>query len=127
MHILVTESRAGRSTRLVAQLRELGCRVSTCHDGPTVCRAVAPGGACPLDGADPAGVVVDVRVGDGELTAREYGAVCGVRARRQVVFVDADEDRAASVPTGMNPHMTAVRVPALVRACADALNAERAG
>lgn len=125
MHILVTESKVGASDRLAHRLRELGCRVSTCHDGLTACRAVAPGGGCPLDGADPAGVVVDVRDGDGDLTAREFGAVCGVRARRQVVFVDVDEDRAGSVPTGMNPHMAAVHVPALLRACADALETER--
>ena len=70
---------------------------------------------------------MDVRDGDGELTAREFGVVCGIRARRQVVFVDADEDRAATVPDGLNPHMAAVRMPALVQACADALNTERAG
>ena len=127
MHLLVTESRAGCSARLVARLRELGCRVSTCHDSPTACRAVTPGGGCPLDGMDPAGIVVDVRDGDGELTAREFGVVCGVRARRQVVFVDVDEDRQAAVPRGMNPHMTCVHMAALVRACADALNTERAG
>jgi hypothetical protein len=50
-----------------------------------------------------------------------------VRARRQVVFVNVDEDRPAAVPPGMNPHMTAVRTPALVRACADALSTERVG
>jgi hypothetical protein len=127
MHILVTESRAGCSTRLVAQLRELGCRVSTCHDRGSVCVAIAPGGGCPLDGAEPVGAVVDVHGDDAELTAREYGAVCGVRARRQVVFVDVDEDRRPAVPRGMNPHMAAVRMPALVQACADALNTERAG
>ena len=127
MHVLVTEARPGSSARLVRRLRKQGCEVSTCHDGPTVCRAVAPGGGCPLDGFGPAGVVVDVRDGDGELTAREFGVVCGIRARRQVVFVDADEDRAATVPDGLNPHMAAVRMPALVQACADALNTERAG
>jgi hypothetical protein len=126
VHVLVTESKAGASDRLVSRLRELGCRVSTCHDGLTACRAVAPGGGCPLDGLDPAGVVVDVRDGGGDLTAREFGAVCGVRARRQVVFVDVDEDKAASVPTGMNPHMAAVHMPALVQACADAVHAEQA-
>nr|WP_052393787.1 hypothetical protein [Kutzneria sp. 744] len=125
MHILVTESAPGASRRLVGRLRELGCRVSACHDSSTVCRAVAPGGGCPLDGAEPAGIVVDVRDGAGELTAREYGVVCGVRARRQVVFVDVDEDRRAAVPTGMNPHMTAVQMPALVQACADALRTEQ--
>ena len=127
MHVLVTETRPGGATRLVARLRELGCRVSTCHDNGTVCVAVAPGGGCPLDGRDPAGVVVDVRADDAELTAREYGAVCGVRARRQVVFVHEDPERQPAIPRGMNPHMAAVRAPALVQACADALNTERAG
>lgn len=127
MHVLVTEAKPGSSARLVARLRELGCKVSSCHDSPTACRAVAPGGGCPLDGADPAGVVVDVRSGDGELTAREFGVVCGVRARRQVVFVDADENLEPLIPRGMNPHMTAVRISALMRACADALHTERAG
>jgi hypothetical protein len=124
---LVTESRAGCSARLVSELRELGCRVSTCHDAATVCMAVALGGGCPLDGAEPASVVVDVRADDAELTAREYGAVCGVRARRQVVFVGVEDDRRPAVPRGMNPHMAAVQMPALVQACADTLNTERAG
>lgn len=124
MHVLVTESRPGCSTRLGAQLRELGCRVSTCHRGGTVCAAVAPGGGCPLDSVNPAGVVVDVRTDDPEFAAREYGVVCGVRARRQVVFVHEDPERQPAIPRGMNPHMAAVRMPALVQACADALRTE---
>ena len=49
MHVLVTEARFGDSDRLVARLRELGIRVTGCHDRVQQCRALVPGQRCPVD------------------------------------------------------------------------------
>ncbi|HET8643542.1 MAG TPA: hypothetical protein VFM37_16520 [Pseudonocardiaceae bacterium] len=102
MHVLVTEAQFGNAERIVRRLREQGVRVSTCHDRVGYCRVLAPGGRCPLDDfTDPVDLVVDVRgVGD-ELTAREYGVACAVRAMRDVVVVPVEPGLPATVPAGL--------------------------
>ena len=123
MHVLVTEQNPGQSADLVRRLRFLGCTVSTCHDGSTdICKGVVPGG-CPLEGRRPADLVVDVR-GERELTAREYGAVCGVRAGLPVALTGLDWLDKPPVPDGLRHHVTAIRSNALLVGCVDALRDE---
>jgi len=124
MHVLVTEQNAGQGKDLALRLRYLGCRVSTCHDGSTdVCKGVVPGG-CPLEGRQPADMVVDVR-GGREFTAREYGAVCGLRAGLPVVLTGLDWLDKPPVPDGLLHHVSAVRSNALLVGCIDALRDEK--
>ncbi|MGH3994791.1 MAG: hypothetical protein ACRDSN_20305 [Pseudonocardiaceae bacterium] len=102
MHVLVTEAHFGDSDRLVRQLRGLGMRVSTCHERVGYCRVLGPGGRCPLDDlTGPPDVVVDVRGTGNELTAREYGAVCAVRAMRPVWVVSADPELPVEIPAAL--------------------------
>lgn len=102
MHILVTESRFGDADRLIERLRATGVRVTRCHDEVGECRVLAPGGRCPLDDlTDTAQVVVDVRGAGEEITAREYGVVCGVRAMRPVWLVGVDPEVPVVVPAGL--------------------------
>jgi hypothetical protein len=102
MHVLVTEARFGDADRLARRLREAGARVSMCHDRAGYCRVLRPGGRCPLDAiTDPADLVVDVRGAGEDLTVREYGVVCAVRAMRDVVVVPADPGIPVVVPAGL--------------------------
>lgn len=121
MHTLVTESSFGESTRIVASLRALGCRVSTCHSTVGICRAFAPGDRCPLDGGRPVDLVVDVRDQSAQLTAREYGVVCGTRARLPVVLVSDDPEVPVLVPAGLESRVTSTSADGLLSACGQAV------
>lgn len=102
MHVLVTESHFGEADRLVERLDAIGVQVSRCHDEVGECRVLAPGGHCPLDTlTNPAELVVDVRGAGAELTVREYGTVCAVRARRPVWLVGTDPQVPVVVPPGL--------------------------
>ncbi|PXY22310.1 hypothetical protein [Prauserella muralis] len=117
MHVLVTEAYFGDSAGTVRRLREAGCRVSTCHTEAGLCKALAPGSRCPLDVLDGVDLLVDVRsVGD-ELTAREFGTVCAVRARVPVVVVGADPDRRPTLPIGLESRVLPVRGRQLAATC----------
>ncbi|PRX45858.1 hypothetical protein B0I33_1084 [Prauserella shujinwangii] len=118
MHVLVTEARFGDSAETVRRLREDGCRVSTCHTRAGLCKALAPASRCPLDEQAAVDLLVDVRSGDDELTAREFGAVCAVRARVPVAVVDADPDRAPVLPIGLEARAVGIRGRQLLAACA---------
>lgn len=121
MHVLVTESSFGESARLAASLRSSGCQVSTCHSTVGICRAFAPGDRCPLDGGRPVDLVVDVRDQSDDLTAREYGVVCGTRARLPVVLVSVDSAVPVLVPAGLESRVTGTTVDRLLSACGDAM------
>ncbi|GAA3434936.1 hypothetical protein [Kutzneria kofuensis] len=124
MHILVTEQNPGQGEDLAQRLRYLGCTVSTCHDGSAdICRGVVAGG-CPLEGRRPADLVVGVR-GERELTAHEYGAVCGLRAGLPVVLTGLDWKDKPPVPDGLRPRVSSVRRSALLNGCVDALRDDR--
>ena len=118
MHVLLTEASFGDADFLVRHLREAGCLVSRCHDRAGVCRALAPGGRCPLDEpfAQP-DLVVDVRGREPELTAREYGVVCAVRDRVPIALVSADPDVPAAVPPGLENRVTVIDVDGLLSTC----------
>ncbi|MCP2259104.1 hypothetical protein LX15_002805 [Streptoalloteichus tenebrarius] len=119
MRVLVTEAAFGDSDEVVRRLRSLGCRVSTCHGSTGFCRALSPGGRCPLDTpGEPVDLVVDVRAGDEELTTREYGAVCAVRARRPLVVVPADRDVPVRAPAAVRSWAAEASLPQLLDACA---------
>jgi hypothetical protein len=103
MHVLLTEAQFGDGDRLAQRLRELGVRVTLCHDRVGYCQVLRPGGRCPLDGfTDLVNAVVDVRGAGAELTAREYGAVCAVRAGRPVWIVGTDPDGPVVVPAALH-------------------------
>lgn len=124
MHVLVTEQSPGQSDDLARRLRYLGCVVSTCHDSSTdICNGVVPGG-CPLEGRQPADMVVAVR-GERELTAREYGAVCGVRAGLPVALTGLGWQDKPPVPDGLRHRASAIRASALLVGCVDALRDEK--
>jgi hypothetical protein len=102
MHVLLTEAHFGEGDRLAQRLRELGVWVTLCHDRVGYCQVLRPGGRCPLDDlTDLVDAVVDVRGSDAELTAREYGAVCAVRAGRPVWIVGTDSDVPVAVPAAL--------------------------
>jgi|GEM_PF-5458165 len=118
MHVMVTEARFGDSDRLVQLLRTIGVRVTPCHDRVGYCRVLRPGGHCPLDrAADQVDLVVDVRDAGTELTAREYGAVCGVRARRPVWIVSPDLDTPTAAPAALRDNVTVVSEQELLTMC----------
>ena len=118
MHVLVTESRFGAAGRIVERLRAAGVRVSTCHDRVGFCRALGPGRRCPLDDrTDPIDLVVDVRGAGEELTARELGAVCAVRAMLGVFIVPQDPSMVAVVPAGLRSFAGGVTEDELIQAC----------
>lgn len=121
MHVLVTESAFGEAARVTAALRERGCQVSTCHSTVGICRAFAPGDRCPLDGGRPVDLVVDVRHQSEQLTAREYGVVCGTRARLPVVVVGGDPGVPVVVPAGLEARVTSTTADNLVSACGEAV------
>jgi hypothetical protein len=125
MHVLVTESAFGEAARLIASLRGLGCQVSTCHGTVGICRAFAPGDRCPLDGGRPVDLVVDVRDQSGQFTAREYGVVCGTRARLPVVVVGGDPGVPVVVPAGLEGRVTDTTADNLLSACGEAVTLRR--
>jgi hypothetical protein len=119
MHVLITETLFGDADRLAERLREVGCRVSRCHGAAGICQALAPGGRCPLDGPEPVDLVVDVRTPVGELTAREFGIVCGIRAGVRAAAVSVTGIR-PYLPPGLAGRATATTEDDLIRACRDA-------
>ncbi len=120
MHVLVTESSFGEAAWLAASLRASGCQVSTCHSTVGICRAFAPGDRCPLDGGRPVDLVADVRDQSEQLTAREYGVVCGTRARLPVVLVSADPAVPVLVPPGLESRVIGTTTDRLLSACGEA-------
>lgn len=93
--------------------------MSTCHADSGLCRALAPGSRCPLDGrADPVDLVVDVRGADDGLTVREYGVVCALRAGRPVFVVEADPLVGPVAPAGLAARVTVASVAGLAAALA---------
>lgn len=127
MHILVTESTFGDAARLTTSLRQLGCQVSTCHGTVGICRAFAPGDRCPLDGGQPVDLVVDVRDQSAQLTAREYGVVCGTRAKLPVVLVSSAPEVPVRVPAGLESRTTGTTTDSLLSACGQAVALRGAG
>ncbi|GAB3490082.1 hypothetical protein [Amycolatopsis cihanbeyliensis] len=124
MHVLVTEAAFGDGDELVARLRAEGCTVSTCHSSSGICRALAPGAGCPLDGPKPVALMVDVRSAGPELTAREFGVVCAVRAGLQVALVPAEPGLPMPVPPGLRNRTTVATADQLADACHHALRTE---
>jgi hypothetical protein len=116
MHVLITEALFGDADELAETLHVAGCRVARCHDRSGICRALAPGRRCPLDDRDPVDLVVDVRAPLSELSAREYGAVCAVRARIPLVIVSVT-DGEPTVPDGLVHRAAAVTRAELLDAC----------
>ncbi|MET8846826.1 hypothetical protein [Amycolatopsis sp. NPDC004625] len=118
MHVLLTEASFGDADFLVQPLRDAGCLVSRCHDRTGLCRALAPGGRCPLDEpfAQP-DLVVDVRGREPELTAREFGVVCAVRDHVPVALVSPDPDVRAEIPPGLDNRVTVIDVDGLLATC----------
>ncbi|RSD11657.1 hypothetical protein [Amycolatopsis eburnea] len=116
MHVLLTEASFGDADSLVQPLRDAGCLVSRCHDRTGLCRALAPGGRCPLDEpfAQP-DLVVDVRGREPELTAREFGVVCAVRDHVPVALVSPDVR--AEIPPGLENRVTVIDVAGLLATC----------
>jgi hypothetical protein len=127
MHVLVTESSFGESAELAKSLRQRGCRVSTCHSTVGICRAFAPGDRCPLDGGQPVDLVVDVRDQSAQLTAREYGVVCGTRARLPVVLVSSVPEVPVLVPDGLESRATGAAADSVLSACGQAVALRGAG
>ncbi|MBP2471816.1 hypothetical protein JOF53_000688 [Crossiella equi] len=125
MHVLVTESRFGDADQLVERLEGTGCRVSTCHGQLGLCRVLSPGNRCPLDERGPVDLVVDVRNGCEELSAREYGVVCAVRANVPLLIVGTDPDVPAVVPAGLQQWAQAVSAEQLLDACRDHIASRR--
>lgn len=117
MRILVTEATFDESREIAAALRDLGCRVSPCHVRSGVCRALAPGGTCPLDEADRPDLAVDVRGAEPGLTAREFGVVCALRKRVPVVMTTARDTGGPVVPPGFEDRVTACPPEDLFEAC----------
>ncbi|MBP2479482.1 hypothetical protein JOF53_008354 [Crossiella equi] len=125
MHVLVTESKFGDADRLVEKLDETGCRVSTCHGQLGPCRVLAPASRCPLDGRGGVDLVVDVRGACEELSAREYGVVCAVRANLPLLIVGTDPAVPAAVPAGLQRWAHAVSADHLLDACRDIVDSHR--
>ncbi|MFI5589487.1 hypothetical protein ACIA5G_30850 [Amycolatopsis sp. NPDC051758] len=118
MHVLLTEASFGDAEFLVQPLRDTGCLVSRCHSRAGLCRALAPGGRCPLDEpfAQP-DLVVDVRGQGAELTAREFGVVCAIRDNVPVALVSPDPDVRAEIPPGLENRVTVIDVEGLLATC----------
>jgi len=125
MHVLVTEALFGDADPLVEPLRETGCRVSRCHSRAGLCRALAPGSRCPLDGDDPPSLLVDVRGQGEEMTAREFGTVCAVRARVPIAMVSPDPAVPVEVPPGLENRVTVIDAEGLLDTCRAAARSSR--
>ncbi|MFI7117393.1 hypothetical protein [Amycolatopsis sp. NPDC049868] len=117
MRILLTEATFDESREVAATLRNLGCRVSPCHVRAGLCRALSPGGTCPLDEADAPDLAVDVRGAEPGLTAREFGVVCALRARVPVVMTTTEDTDGPVVPPGLEHRVTACPPKDLFEAC----------
>lgn len=125
MHVLLTEALFGDADPLADRLRAIGCQVSRCHQGSGICQALVPAGRCPLDARDPVDLIVDVRGQTAELTAREFGVVCGLRAGIPIVLVPAGGSRPA-VPPGLERRVSVVTEAELIDSCVTAMNIRRA-
>jgi hypothetical protein len=123
MHVLVTEAQFGDADPLAERLRQIGCRVSRCHNSAGICQALAPGGRCPLDGADPIDLVVDVRPPVSDLTAREFGAICGIRARIPVAATGVNGTR-PHLPPGLDLRVVATTEHDLIDSCQETVHRE---
>jgi hypothetical protein len=118
MHVLLTEAKFGDADPLYEPLRDTGSRVSRCHWRGGVCRALAPALTCPLDdAADPPTLVVDVRDGGAEVTAREFGIVCALRAQVPVVLVPSVPGVPATAPAGLTSRVLVTDVESLLATC----------
>jgi hypothetical protein len=127
MHVLVTESVFGDADAARRELCARGHEVSTCHGDGGVCRAVAPGGTCPLDAQRPVDLVIDVRGLDGkELTTREYGAVCAIRAGVPLALLSTIPSQRPPLPAELARHAWTYPGDQLGKACADVQDAPRA-
>ncbi|HEX9336281.1 MAG TPA: hypothetical protein VF892_10360 [Pseudonocardiaceae bacterium] len=118
MHVLLTEALFGDADELAERLRAVGCQVSGCHRRAGVCQALAPAGICPLDGANPVDLVVDVRTPNPELTAREFGVVCALRARLPVAIVPAGDSEPV-VPPGLENRVLVMSRDELIEVCGE--------
>ena len=128
MHVLLTEATFGDAEFLVQPLQDAGCRVSRCHTRAGLCRALAPGSMCPLDEwAAPPLLAVDVRGQGTDLTAREFGVVCAVRAHVPIALVSADAAVPVEVPAGLDTRVVVTDVDALLATCRSALGSGTPG
>ncbi|MFD5246120.1 hypothetical protein ACFWIW_16335 [Amycolatopsis sp. NPDC058340] len=127
MRVLLTEAVFGDSDAVAKALREAGCRVSACHVRSGICRAFSPGGTCPLDEADPPDLAVDVRSHEAELTAREFGVVCALRARVPVVVTPAPGSGEPLIPQGIRQRVAVATREDLLGACQAFLRSRAAG
>ncbi|HEY2724880.1 MAG TPA: hypothetical protein VGI84_09355 [Pseudonocardiaceae bacterium] len=126
MHVLVTEAIFGESDTAVAELRAMGHQVSTCHGDGGMCRAVSEGTGCPLDDSRPVDLVVDVRGFQPDLTAREFGAVCAIRAGVPVALVSTVAHQRACFPAELAHRAWSYSADQLSEACDDVLHGARA-
>ncbi|MFD2468685.1 hypothetical protein [Amycolatopsis silviterrae] len=118
MHVLLTEAKFGDCDALSKPLRDNGCRVSRCHSREGVCLAIAPGASCPLDDrADPPVLAVDVRAAGDEITAREFGVVCALRAQVPVALVPPAPGLPVAAPAGLADRVTVSEVESLLTTC----------
>lgn len=127
MRVLLTEAVFGDSDEVAKALRQSGCRVSPCHVRSGICRAFSPGGNCPFDEADPPDLAVDVRSPEAELTAREFGVVCALRARVPVVVTPVPGSCGPLVPPGLEQRVTVATQEDLLGACQGFLRTRAAG
>ncbi|MFB9928546.1 hypothetical protein ACFORO_29675 [Amycolatopsis halotolerans] len=118
MHVLLTEAKFGDSDAFCRPLRDNGCRVSRCHSREGFCLALAPGTSCPLDDrADPPVLAVDVRGAGDEITTREFGIVCALRALVPVVLVPPEPGLPVTVPAGLADRVTVTDAESLLATC----------
>ncbi|MBB1159511.1 MULTISPECIES: hypothetical protein [Amycolatopsis] len=118
MHVLLTEAKFGDCDALSGPLRDNGCRVSRCHSREGICLALGPGTSCPLDDrADPPVLAVDVRGSGDEITAREYGVVCALRALVPVALVPPEPGLPVTVPAGLEDRVTVTDAASLLATC----------
>ncbi|OXM45409.1 hypothetical protein [Amycolatopsis alba] len=117
MRVLLTEAVFGDADDVGKALRELGCRVSTCHSRAGLCRALAPGGRCPFDEADAPDLAVDVRSVEPELTTREFGVICALRARVPVILTPAPGTCGPMIPPGLESRVVTADGEELIEAC----------
>ncbi|WP_116198697.1 hypothetical protein [Amycolatopsis circi] len=118
MHVLLTEANFGDSDAFFQPLRDNGCRVSRCHSREGFCLALGPGTSCPLDDrADPPVLAVDVRGTGDEITTREFGIVCALRAQVPVALVPPVPGLPVTVPAGLADRVTVTDAESLLATC----------